>query len=193
MICVATCCAIASPSRSGSVAMKHFLAVLRRALQLGDRLFLAGNRHEVRREAVLDVDAELLLGQVHDVADRRANAIAAAEVLADRLRLGRRLDDDERARRPARRLRLVVGRFDRRRARRLCRRASPSPWSLPSSSPPPSSLAARFFAAAFFVAMLSVPSGVGRPRPARRTRRLPLGSAGRPARCARRSAAVPVR
>ena len=77
---------------------QHFLAVLRRALQLGDRLFLAGDRNEVGREAVLDVDAELLLGQIHDVADRGANAVAAAEVLADRLRLGRRLDDDERAR-----------------------------------------------------------------------------------------------
>jgi hypothetical protein len=34
-----------------------------RALQLGDRLLLAGDRHELGLEALVDVDAELLLGR----------------------------------------------------------------------------------------------------------------------------------
>src|ERR1043166_3516155 len=49
------------------------------------------------RESLLDVDAELLLRQVHDVADGRADSIAPAEIFADRLRFRGRLDDDERA------------------------------------------------------------------------------------------------
>jgi hypothetical protein len=74
---------------------EHFTRILRRALELGDRLLLAGNRHELGLEAMLDVDAELLLREVHDVADGGAHPIAAAEILADRLRLGRRLDDHQ--------------------------------------------------------------------------------------------------
>ena len=109
---------------------QHFLAVLRRALQLGDRLFLPGNRNEVGREAVVDVDAQLLLGQIHDVPDRRANAVAAAEVLPDRLRLGRRLDDDERARARRCAVRLVT-----RHRRGAARPRRASPWSSLSPSP----------------------------------------------------------
>ena len=105
---------------------QDFAAVLRRALDLGDRLFLAGDRHELGREALLDVDAELLLGQVHDVTDRRAHAVAAAEVLADRLRLGRRLDDDERA--------AAGGRAD---PRTYSTTGFPSPRRRPFSSPCP--------------------------------------------------------
>jgi hypothetical protein len=75
---------------------EHFARILRRALQVGDRLLLAGDRHELGLEALVDVDAELLLGQIHDVPDGSAHAVAAAQVLADRLRLGGRLDDDKR-------------------------------------------------------------------------------------------------
>src|SRR6185437_5914347 len=91
---------------------EHFPAVLRCVLQRGDGFFLAGNRHEVGEKPVVDVDAELLLGKVHDVAHRGAHAVAAPQVLADGLRLGRRLDDDERA---ARRRAGVGAVFDRRR------------------------------------------------------------------------------
>ena len=53
---------------------EDFARILRRALELRDRFFFSGDRHELGLEAVLDVDAELLLGQVHDVTDRCANA-----------------------------------------------------------------------------------------------------------------------
>src|SRR6185437_1263681 len=89
---------------------EHFPAVLRRVLQLGDGFFLAGNRYEVGEEAVVDIDAELLLRQIHDVADRGAHTVAAPQILADGLRFGRRLDDDERT---ARRRSGVGAVFDR--------------------------------------------------------------------------------
>src|SRR5439155_10361091 len=75
---------------------ENFLAVLRGALELSDRLLFARDRHELRPEALLDVDPELFFGEVHDVADRRADAVSTAEVLANGLRLGRRFHDDER-------------------------------------------------------------------------------------------------
>ncbi len=46
-------------------------------------------------EAVVDVDAEALLGQVGDVADGRLHDEVAPEEPGDGLRLGRRFDDDE--------------------------------------------------------------------------------------------------
>jgi hypothetical protein len=73
------------------------IRVMRRFLDLGQRLFLARYRDVFGLEALLDVDAQLFLGQVTDVADGRLHAIAAAQVLADRLRLVRRLHDHERA------------------------------------------------------------------------------------------------
>ena len=45
---------------------------------------------------LLDVDAELSGGQIAHVADGGPHVVARAEVLADRLGLGGRLDDDER-------------------------------------------------------------------------------------------------
>ena len=86
---------------------EDFARILGRALQLRDRFFLSRNWNQLRLEA-LDVDAELLLGQIHDVANGRANAIAAAEVFADGLRLGRRFDDDERLRSSRRWRKLVL-------------------------------------------------------------------------------------
>jgi hypothetical protein len=96
-------------------------------LQLLDLGLLLG-RHDVQRhEAVLDVDAGAgprlaavrvgdLVGpgrQVADVADRRLDDRAATEEAADGLRLGRRLDDDERGTHGGRRsLRDVGDRFN---------------------------------------------------------------------------------
>ena len=48
-----------------------------------------------RLEAVLDVDAQYLLGQVHDVPVRCLDRVVAAEIFIDRLGLRRRFDDDE--------------------------------------------------------------------------------------------------
>src|SRR4029078_5621766 len=87
---------------------EDFAGIFRRALQLRDGLFLTWNRDELRLEAALDVDPELLLGQIHDVPNRRANAKAAAEILPDCLRLGRRCDDDERLRASRRWRELVI-------------------------------------------------------------------------------------
>src|SRR5436309_3376102 len=58
------------------------------------RLLLDGD--VLRREAVLDVHPQLALRQIAHVPHRGLHGVARAEVLADRLRLGRRLDDDER-------------------------------------------------------------------------------------------------
>src|SRR5690606_16020735 len=64
-------------------------------LELLDDLALAPNGDVARLEAVLDVDAQLALGQVTDVARRSADTEPGAEILADRPGLGRRFDDDE--------------------------------------------------------------------------------------------------
>ncbi len=71
--------------------------VLGRLLELGQGLRLALDGDVLGLEAVLDVDAELAGGQVAEVADGGLHVVAAAQVLADRLGLGGRLDDDERA------------------------------------------------------------------------------------------------
>jgi hypothetical protein len=90
---------------SGEVEL---VGVLEQSLEFGDRLLLRVGHHVVGLEAVLDVDGELAerallelrwqvlgLDQVADVPHRRLDGVAVAEVLRDRLRLGRRLDDDE--------------------------------------------------------------------------------------------------
>src|SRR5256885_254571 len=99
---------------------EHALRLLRRLLDLGEGLRLLLDGDVLRREAVVDVHAQLALRQVADVSHGRLDGVARAEVLADRLRLGGRLDDDERAptsrqgpglrraRLPAARLRLRV-------------------------------------------------------------------------------------
>jgi hypothetical protein len=71
---------------------------VRGRLQIRERLLLARDRDVLRLEPLVDVDAELLLGEVAKVADGGLHPIAAPEVLADGLGLGRRLDDDERRR-----------------------------------------------------------------------------------------------
>ena len=71
-------------------------------LQLRERLGLALDGDVLGLEPVLDVHAELPRGQVADVADRGLHVVAGAEILADRLGLGGRLDDDERTSAPGR-------------------------------------------------------------------------------------------
>src|SRR3989449_11753833 len=75
---------------------QHAVRLLGRFLDLRERLRLFLDGDVFRREAVLDVHAELALGEVADVAHRRFDGIAAAEVLPDGAGLGRRLHDDER-------------------------------------------------------------------------------------------------
>ena len=95
----ATCQAIASPSRSRSVARKTVSAALGRLLDLGDLLAAVVGDDVLGREVVVDVDAELalagVLGQVADVAVGGEDPVVVAEVALDRPRLGRRLDDHE--------------------------------------------------------------------------------------------------
>src|SRR5688500_753366 len=71
--------------------------LLRGALQVGECLLLAGDGDILGLEPTIDVDAELLLGEVADVADSRLHLIGATEILADGLGLRRGFDDDERA------------------------------------------------------------------------------------------------
>src|SRR5690606_17939720 len=65
------------------------------ATEVLDDLSLPADRHVLRLEAVLDVHTELARWEVADVADRGADAVVAAQILADRLRLRGRLDDHE--------------------------------------------------------------------------------------------------
>jgi len=63
--------------------------VFRGLLELLDDLALAVDDGVLGLEVVLDVDAELRLGQVDDVADRRFDRIVPAEIFAECPRLGR--------------------------------------------------------------------------------------------------------
>ena len=44
-------------------------------------------------KAVVNIDAQNLFGQIHDVAVRRLDRVITAEIFVDRFRLGRRFDD----------------------------------------------------------------------------------------------------
>ncbi len=69
---------------------------LGRRLELGDHLLLRLDDLVDRLEPVLDVHADLALGQVHHVAHRGLHHVARAQVLLDRLRLGGRLHHHQR-------------------------------------------------------------------------------------------------
>ena len=56
----------------------------------------AGNDDVFGLESGVDVDAELALRQVADVSHRRDDLVVAPQIFVDRLRLGRRFDDDQR-------------------------------------------------------------------------------------------------
>src|SRR6185369_11928549 len=66
-----------------------------RRFQLLHHLLAGGQDLVLGLEALLHVDAEPLLGQVADVPHGGLHLEVPPEVLVDRLRLGRRLDDDE--------------------------------------------------------------------------------------------------
>ena len=104
-------------------------------LDLGDDLALAADDDVLGREAVLDVDAHLGLRQVHDVADRRLDGEAIAQIFLDGLGLGRRLDDDER---PLARLRLARRRLGVRvvASSVSSRRRPPALWPTTASTAP---------------------------------------------------------
>ena len=69
--------------------------VLEQRPQLLDDLLAPAGELPFGLEAVVDVDAEALGGQVGDVAHGGADVVPATEMAGDRLGLGRRLDDDE--------------------------------------------------------------------------------------------------
>ena len=65
------------------------------SLQLRYCLLFAGNRDVLGLKAVVDVDTHFLLGQIADVTNCRTHPVRAPEILADRFRFRRRLDDYE--------------------------------------------------------------------------------------------------
>src|SRR5207237_266549 len=71
------------------------LLVLGGALDLLEDLRLALDDVVLGLEVAVEVDAELRLRKVHHVADRGLHLVVAPEVLAERLRLGGGLDDDQ--------------------------------------------------------------------------------------------------
>ncbi len=93
----------------------ELVGVLDQRLELVDLVLAVGADHVERLEVVVDVDAEagprlaLVLGrdvgsvarQFADVADRRLDDVPVAEVAADRLGLGRGLDDHQLGARPS--------------------------------------------------------------------------------------------
>ena len=62
--------------------------------QIVDDFFLAENDREVGREIFFDIDAELALGQIDQMAHRRFNLKIPAQIFLQGLGLGRRFDDD---------------------------------------------------------------------------------------------------
>ena len=95
----ATCQAIASPSRSRSVASHTFVGAPGGLLDLGDLLAPILRDDVLRREVVVHVDAELALArvlrQVPDMAVRGEDLVVGAEIALDGPRLGGRFDDHE--------------------------------------------------------------------------------------------------
>jgi hypothetical protein len=74
----------------------------RRLLEIGQRLGLALDGHVLGLEPAVHVHTQLPGGEVAEVADRGLHVVPGAQVLANGLGLGGRLDDDERAPRPGR-------------------------------------------------------------------------------------------
>jgi len=70
-----------------------FLA-LGRLLELVDDLFLGENNGEIRREVFLDIDAELALGSIDHMADRRFDLKIPPQILFQGLGLGRGLNNN---------------------------------------------------------------------------------------------------
>ena len=70
------------------------LCVVRGLLEVGHDLLLVGGHDIFRLEPGGDVDAELLVLQVTDVAETGLDRIFLAQIFLDSLRLGRRLYDN---------------------------------------------------------------------------------------------------
>ena len=67
-----------------------------RLFQLVDDFFFAGRHDQLRLEgALLQLDANVVFGQVHDMSDGSADLKPFAQILLDRLRLRRRFDDHQ--------------------------------------------------------------------------------------------------
>ncbi len=69
--------------------------LLHRGAEIADLLLLALDQLVLGREAVFDVDADLRLGQIADVAHRGEDDVLGPEKTGERSRLARRLDDDQ--------------------------------------------------------------------------------------------------
>ena len=74
---------------------EDLVGLLRVVLQLLEDLLAARDDLVGRLEALVDVDAELALGQIADVAHRGDDLVVLAEIFVDGLRLRRRFDHDE--------------------------------------------------------------------------------------------------
>ena len=97
----------------------HFASGIDALFEILDRFDFVARNEVLRREVVVDIDAERAFRQVADVTHRRLDRIAAAEVFADRLRFGGRFHDDQPA--SARTRRSRPGRFRLRRGFLFCR------------------------------------------------------------------------
>src|SRR5580704_17820874 len=64
-------------------------------LDLAEDLLFALDYYEIGREIMLDIDPELALGQIHDMADRGHDLVVATEVTLDGFRLCGRFNDYE--------------------------------------------------------------------------------------------------
>ena len=84
---------LALPVRVG--CQIYLIALFREGFQILDDVFLALDRLVDRREIVLQIHAHRALGQIAEVAHTGLDLVAAAQVFADRLGLGRRLDDHQ--------------------------------------------------------------------------------------------------
>ncbi len=73
----------------------NLLGSLHARLEILHNLGLVTRNQVLRREIVVDIDAELALGQVPDVPHRRLDLESPSQVLLDGPGLGGRLDDDE--------------------------------------------------------------------------------------------------
>ncbi len=73
----------------------HGVGALGGRFQLCDQLLFAFDHLVNRLEIVVDVHRQILLGQILHVAQRGLHRVVFAQVLPNRFRLRRRLDDDE--------------------------------------------------------------------------------------------------
>ena len=90
-----TCQEIASPSRSGSVARKRPSDVLHGVGDVLQPLVRGGVDFPGHLEVLVGQHRAVLGGQVADMAEGGQHLVAGAQILVDRLGLGRRFHDDD--------------------------------------------------------------------------------------------------